>query len=423
MKRRTFLTGAATVGVVTMIGLKPSDAGAAYSEYFKTLNSSLKDNGPYRPMILVDLDIMDSNIETLKKMTRETSEYRIVVKSLPSPQLTKYIMDKAGTNRLMVFHQPFLNYISKEIPNADMLLGKPMPVKAAELYYHTLGLENQYKHEENLQWLIDSKERVQQYLQLAKKLSVKMRINLELDVGLHRGGLTSTKQLTEIMAVIEAHPQHLEFSGFMGYDAQVAKFPPIIKSIDDAYKESQAIYISFVNYIKQNHPHYDLNKLCLNGAGSPTYALAGKSGIANDLSAGSCLVKPLQFDISTLDDFKPASFIATPILKKLKGTTIPGLESFKWWNTFWDPNKQQTLFIYGGKWMAQYESPAGLRGNSLFGTSTNQQFINCSNSVNVDVDDHVFLRPDQSEAVFLQFEDIITIRNNHIQDSWQTLAG
>lgn len=423
MKRRTFLAGAATVGAVTMIGLKPSDAGASYNDYFRTVNESLKNNGPYRPMILIDLDIMDRNISTLKKMTRDTAAYRIVVKSLPSPDLTKYVMEKAGTNRLMVFHQPFLNYISKEIPDADVLLGKPMPVKAAQHYYNNLGPDNQYKHEENLQWLIDSKERVEQYLQLAKTLSVKMRINLELDVGLHRGGLTSTAQLKSIMAVIEANPQHLQFSGFMGYDAQVAKFPPIIKSIDEAYKESQDIYISFVDYIKQYHPQYELDKLCLNGAGSPSYALAGESGIANDLSAGSCLVKPLQFDISTLDDFEPASFIATPILKKLQGTTIPGLERLQWWNKFWDPNKEQTLFIYGGKWMAEYESPTGLRGNSLFGTSTNQEFINCSNNVNVNVDDHVFLRPDQSEAVFLQFDDIITIRNKRIQDTWQTLAG
>lgn len=423
MKRRTFLTGAATAGAITMLGLKPSDVGASYNDYFRTINESLKENGPFRPMMLVDLDILDRNIAVLKGMTRSSADYRIVVKSLPSPDLTKYIMDKASTNKLMVFHQPFLNYISKEIPEADVLLGKPMPVKAAELYYNKLESNSQYNHQKNLQWLIDSKNRLEQYLGLAKALSVKMQINLELDVGLHRGGLTSIDELEEIMAVIVANPKFLKFSGFMGYDAQVAKFPPLIKSIDDAYAESQAIYTAFVVHIEKHYPQYDVSKLCLNGAGSPTYELAGKNGIANDLSAGSCLVKPLQFDIKTLEDFEPASFIATPILKKLPGTTIPGLEKLSWWNNMWDPNKQQTLFIYGGKWMAEYESPEGLRGNSLFGTSTNQQFINCSNSVNVDVDDHVFLRPDQSEAVFLQFEDIITIRNKRIEGSWETLAG
>ena len=35
----------------------------------------------------------------------------------------------------MVFHQPFLNLIANELPNTDVLLGKPMPVAAAARFY------------------------------------------------------------------------------------------------------------------------------------------------------------------------------------------------------------------------------------------------------------------------------------------------
>ena len=82
---------------------------------------------------------------------------------------------------------------------------------------------------------------------------------------------------------------------------------------------------------------------------------------------------------------------------------------------------EQTFFIYGGKWLAQYESPQGLQGNGLFGTSTNQDIVNGSLKVNLNIDDHVFLRPTQSEFVFLQFGSLLTLRNKDITNQWSIL--
>jgi D-serine deaminase-like pyridoxal phosphate-dependent protein len=82
---------------------------------------------------------------------------------------------------------------------------------------------------------------------------------------------------------------------------------------------------------------------------------------------------------------------------------------------------QQTFFIYGGKWLAKYEAPSGLQDNGLFGPSTNQDMVNGSNKIDIGVDDHVFLRPSQSESVFLQFGDLLIVRNQIIQQSWSIL--
>ncbi len=40
----------------------------------------------------------------------------IVAKILPSPRLLDYAMKRAGTGRLMSFHQPFLNQVARELP-------------------------------------------------------------------------------------------------------------------------------------------------------------------------------------------------------------------------------------------------------------------------------------------------------------------
>ena len=90
-------------------------------------------------------------------------DYRIVAKSLPSIPLLEYIMKRSGSNRLMSFHLPFLFHVVKHLPHADILLGKPMPVTAAQQFYNwhsTLGSSSlsssSFKPAEQLHWLVDS---------------------------------------------------------------------------------------------------------------------------------------------------------------------------------------------------------------------------------------------------------------------------
>ncbi|MCO7227498.1 DSD1 family PLP-dependent enzyme [Pleionea sp. CnH1-48] len=421
MKRRHFIAGTLAVGSLAAFMVKPKDSGSGYDDYFARLNDELKSNGPYKPSVLVDLDRLDKNIEQLKKTINPDVSYRIVAKSLPSPELLSYVMEKANTRRLMVFHQPFLSHVAVAFPDADVLMGKPMPVKAAERFYQQLPEVAAFDPTAQLQWLIDSPERLHQYLELAKAINTSMRINIEIDVGLHRGGVDSLDVFEQMLAIIESHPEHLSFAGLMGYDPHVVKLPSIIKSKEQAYQESQTIYSSFIDYVREKLPHIKIESLCLNGAGSPTLAMHQQGSVINDIAAGSCLVKPSDFDIPSLSAFTPAAYIATPVLKKLKSTQIPAVEALSNVFEWWDPNQQQTFFIYGGEWMAHYESPQGLQGNALFGKSTNQQMINGSHRVELKADDHVFLRPTQSEAVFLQFGELIAMRGEKIEGHWSIL--
>ena len=422
MKRRTLLLGMVAAGIGAALFLKPEDAGAPYSAYFKTLNDALKKDGPYRPALLIDLDRLDKNIQALRKIVPADRAYRIVAKSLPSSQLLSYIIERTGTQRLMVFHGAFLKQTASDFPGSDVLLGKPMPVKAAAAFYRDFAAAGSFDPQRQLQWLIDSDARLAQYQQLAASLGTRMRMNIEIDVGLHRGGLRTPEQLKPLLDRIIADPEHLEWSGFMGYDPHVVKLPRLIKSPQSAYAESQAIYRGFIDFVRRQYPGIDVARLCLNGAGSPSLLLHREGSVLNELAAGSCLVKPTDFDIPTLEDFEPAAFIATPVLKRLSGVELPGLESIKEVAPRWNPNWQQTYFIYGGKWSAKLESPPGLRGNGLYGTSSNQEIVNGSRLTQLDVDDHIFFRPTQSEAIFLEFGDILAVRGAEIVARWPVLT-
>lgn len=393
-------------------------------KYFESLNQELKKQPRAIPFLLIDLDKLDQNIETLKSSIQPNIDFRIVVKSLPSPELINYIMQKVSSKKLMVFHQPFLTHLSKIQDNTiDILLGKPMPVKTAEYYYRTLETPNGFSPTKQLQWLVDTNQRIEEYIFLTKKVNQKIRLNLEIDVGLRRGGFAKIEDLKEALELIQRNSNQVEFSGFMGYDPHVVKLPKVIMSKEKAFEKANDFYGKCINLLRNNFSNLFHEQLTFNGAGSPTIELhQNKNSHLNDISAGSCLVKPTTFDIPTLEKYVPTSFIATPVLKKMEGTRIPGIEKVKGLLNFFYKKNRQSYFIYGGFWKADFCYPEGIAENKLYGSSTNQTMINSSSEKELKIDDFVFLRPHQSEFVFLQFGNILTLRNGKVSGVYSLLS-
>jgi D-serine deaminase-like pyridoxal phosphate-dependent protein len=328
-------------------------------------------------------------------------------------------MRGADTNRLMLFHQPFLTQVAHHFPHADVLMGKPLPVQSANNFYRSLDGQSKFNASTQLQWLIDSLPRLKQYQALAESLKVPMQINIELDVGLHRGGVQEDQELATMLQLIETDSR-LRFSGFMGYEPHIAKLPfDKIKLRDKA----MAVYSGKIA-VAEEVLGRSLEGLTLNAGGSPTYRLYNEGNFPhNELAAGSCLVKPTDFDSPELVDHRPAAFIATPVLKSLQTTQLPGIDGLGKLMSFWNPNRQQSFFTYGGYWKAKPESPAGLSVNPLYGRSTNQEMLNGSDNIQLQQDDWVFLRPTQSESVFLQFGDIAVYDRGEIVDRWPVLSA
>lgn len=326
----------------------------------------------------------------------------------------------------MCFHQPFLTDLATRLDhNADLLLGKPMPIKTARYFYDNLpNLPNQFNPFLQIQWLVDTEKRIIEYINLAAHLNQKIKLNIEIDVGLHRGGFDNIQALRRALHIINANSDKVQFSGLMGYDPHIVKIPAFLRHPKTALQESNRFYAQCQSLVKREFPNLWNTQLTFNGAGSPTFNLHNNDqSPLNDISIGSCLVKPTTFDIPTLKDYRAACFIATPILKKQKNTTIPGIEKFKNILNFINSKNKQSFFIYGGFWQADYHYPKGITQNALFGTSTNQAMLNAAANISLDVDDFVFLRPHQSEFVFLQFGEIISVRNGKLSEKWSLLKN
>nr|WP_221200474.1 DSD1 family PLP-dependent enzyme [Litorivivens lipolytica] len=412
------LTGAALGGaVIAAPFLRPEDKGGAHNAYFARLQQALQEAGLYRPTLVLDSERLYNNTQRLIEHINGDYAYRIVGKSLPSLSLINSVRKQTGTDRVMVFHQPFLNYLAENMPDSNLLLGKPMPANAAKRFY-AFHSNAAFDPSTQLQWLIDTPQRLSEYSQLAAALGQTLQINLELDVGLHRGGFRDAGEVGLAIMSLKEDP-NLEFAGFMGYEAHISKMPGIVGGPDKAMSKAMAFYSDCLQVAQEVlGEQYRPEQLTLNAGGSSTYQMYQGDAPCNELAVGSALVKPSDFDVHTLNDHIPAAFIATPVLKTLDSVEVPGLENLAGVMGLLNPNSSRSFFTYGGYWKANPESPPGLSTNGLYGRSTNQEMLNGSDSVQLAVNDFVFLRPTQSEAVFLQFGDIAVFDGLHISENW-----
>ena len=367
--------------------------------FFKQLNLDLKKQGIATPQLILDEAALKQNIQHVQVRLTHAQHLkpRLVVKSLACLDLLKMLSEQINTQRFMLFHQPHIIAILENFAEADILLGKPMPAQAVDYFYQ----QHSQWFDAKVQWLVDTTQRLQQYLEIAQRYSICLQVNIEIDVGLHRGGVQSSQQLAEILKLIQHYPQYLKLSGLMGYDAHVTKIPAIIKKPELAYQQSQHIYSEYQKLIQKQFPILWKDELCFNGGGSPTFSFHTTESVCNDLSFGSLLLKPSDFDSDFLRALQPALWIAAPVLKVLPYTQLPAMPVLDKL-----PHKSKALFIYGGYWLANYVYPKQCHPHMLYGRSSNQELVNVPRACDIQVDDFVFLRPTQSEAVIPQFSTL-----------------
>ena len=102
MKRRSVLLGLAGGGVLSSQSMlwAPNAFGQnPHNEYFSKLNESLKLEGPGRPVMIIDSDRMNYNIDLIASSVGPQKKYRVVVKSLPSLPMLSHVMERAKPTR------------------------------------------------------------------------------------------------------------------------------------------------------------------------------------------------------------------------------------------------------------------------------------------------------------------------------------
>ena len=78
---------------------------------------------------------------------------------------------------------------------------------------------------------------------------------------------------------------------------------------------------------------------------------------------------------------------------------------------------------YSTQSMLELTSPPGLQPSGLYGPSSNQQVMVASESVALQPDELVFWRPRQSEALLLQFGDLLVYDGERIAAQWPVMSA
>ncbi len=417
LTRRQFMGTAGVAAIAAgVVALRPSAQGAPHDAYFAKLSQALRAAGIATPTMVLDLARMRANADHVRQHVQGRLQLRLVNKSLPSLPLLDALSQLTGTQRQMVFNLPYLQLLTQARPQSDVLLGKPLPVAAAAQFYARPPTSG-FDVSRQLQWLVDTPERLAQYRDLARGQQQRLRINIEIDVGLHRGGVPDVATLQTLVQLIEQEPL-LEWSGLMGYDAHTEKIPDVAGTRSRARDHAKQVYRQMVEHLQHSPLKAALAQATLNTGGSPTFKLHDGTGAANEVAVGSVMVKPSDFDSDLLSEMQPAAFIATPVLKIGPFAAPDGVGALSDVVSAWDANQRQSAFIYGGNWMAHPISPQGLSASGLMGASSNQQILLGSGRQQLKPDDFVFLRPTQSEAVLQQFGDIAVYDQGRITDRW-----
>ncbi|MHB8528330.1 MAG: alanine racemase, partial [Caulobacteraceae bacterium] len=289
------------------------------------------------------------------------------------------------------------------------LLGRPLP--AIQVGAFVSGHVGDPASAAHPQWLVDGPRRLAQYIEIARAHGEGMRMSLEIDVGLHRGGVADRESLAELIDLALGEPL-IEIAGLVGYDAHAAGAPSPaaeVAAVVARYATARSVLAAKLGR--------DPAGLTLNTAGSPTYALHLSDRVANELAIGSAFVKPTHFDLPTLKDHLAAVFIAQPVLKAMDPALIPRLERLAADLETLDPNTGRGFFLYGGYGDARVASPPGLSFSPLYG---GRAMLTGSTKVELDEDDFVFMRPTESEGVLLQFGDIAVYDGEEITERWPT---
>jgi len=410
LPREALLLRAAALASNVLPGLREKDRGAGgHDAYFAALQAALRRAGVAQPTLVIDRTRLDANIAAVRAELAPTSlALRVVTKSLPAPALLDQVLSATGSDRLMVFNGVMLDEMVGFRPAADVLLGRPLPAQQVADFVHRHA--NSPAAAARPQWLADSGRRLAQYAEIARANHAPMRINLEIDVGLHRGGLADLEALSEALDLARAEPL-LRVTGLMGYDAHAAG----AASPEAEVERVMARYGAALHVLHEKLG--DVSGLTLNTAGSPTYALHLADPYANEVSIGSAFVKPAHFDLPTLANLQPAAFVAEPVLKVMDPALFPRREGLTGALNALDPNSRRGFFLYGGYGDARPVSPPGLRFSAIYG---GRAMLAGSARVELAQDDFVFMRPTESEGVFLQFGDIAVYDGQEISDWWPT---
>ncbi|MGB8221488.1 MAG: alanine racemase [Polyangiales bacterium] len=396
---------------------------------FTAWNQELRSQAGGRESAFVDLDALDHNMKLVGSQLGSRIALRLVAKSLPSVRLLEYMMVTACTNRIMAFSEGMVrDLLCRFGADVDILLGRPAAAAAAGRIFATLDAQSSGDANPagGVRWLVDTPERLAAYRDLAEQRGSTLRIAVEIDVGLRRGGALDRDELLAMLSIID-DSSLLQFTGFMGYDGHVPFAP---EGADPAreFAEVQLRYADFVQAGSDAFPALFDGPLVYNGGGSRTYHLYTDQlqTPINEVAMGSAFSYPFHFADLPEQALRRATFLASPVLKRIDPAEIPFARGLLPAMSQTNSDLQVAFYQVAAGFPGEHVFPEGLVPNPAIPGSegvnnllSNQAEWLGSREVALQVGDFIFYHPWEGDSVrWLSRLDVL--RGGKLVDQWGT---
>jgi D-serine deaminase-like pyridoxal phosphate-dependent protein len=392
------------------------------SPYFDGLAGDLDARGHGNPVVLIDLDRLDANVDEIAASIAPL-RYRIVEKSLPSIDLLRHVSLRSGSESFLVLHLPFLPALLSAFPLADVVVGKTHLTRAIAQFFASLDPSAHADAASRVVFLSDSAAGVGELRALATALGLTLRVAVDIDVGLRRSGVPSPDHLPPVLDALSADGS-IELAGFLGYDGHVAHVPTGAAGIDAAFTDAMAAYQTFVDVLA-DYPTLAANpNLIFQSGGSTTYPLYATSETpVNDVAAGGGALRPGDYPDHVISALVPAIFVASSVLARYETPLLPFFDEAASARIL---GGRKGVTLHGGGWPSRWSHPPDVRQAALVSDPTgislvpNQGLCTAPADTPLRVGDWVFQHPRQSDVLF-QFETIHLVRGGRLLE--ETMAA
>lgn len=275
------------------------------------------------PALVLDLDILESNIETMAEWAKQGQvALRPHGKSHKSPDIARRQIAAGAVGLCCASLREAQVMAAHDIPG--LLITTPLAPAKAPLVAALI------KRGADIAVVADHPDLVAAYGAAAAELAVELEIFVDLDVGLGRTGTPSAQTAIELAGQVSAHA-HLKYGGVQGYMGH-------LQHVDDRDERRRRLDRDTTDLrgmvdalVKANLP-----PAVVTGGGTGTHRLDAENGAFGEFQVGSYLFMDVQYlsvqqTASGRQPYGAALFVQTSVVNvnhPAYAVTDAGLKSF-----------------------------------------------------------------------------------------------
>ena len=390
-----------------------------------TVAAVAKRIGAGEPVAIVDLAAVDRNCSRLIAWSAKNGiAWRPAYKTLRSPELLAYVLQKLDRPRVMIHHLRDLSQALPHVPaGTDFLMGYPPTLGELERYMRSRPAPGERRH--TLRINVDGIALLRTLDALSKHTPRPLPIDVVLEIynGVPRGGFDPGAELNEALTVLRSARGRLRLGALLCYDAFAVAASDAATLKTAAQFAQNNLVLAHRSVVAQAHDFVDLKTLVRNGPGSSNYPNWAGTNAANEFSAGSAVLFADYLDsYGASAGLAKGLYLCAPVLR------LPE-NDFLGKGPFPIPAGTVPVYIKSGGWptgnsptLSKLVYPAGLLEGPVYGRGSNASGLILARAGLLALGDYVVETAQQVMEGQDYFGGLYAVRDSNVRALWPTVS-